>query len=196
MDTIDHDYAIHTKQGGGDDKLFVTFHNHFLLDQEKTDAEGRPMYIDSVFCRIVTPGNRDSIIDRPIRPEDKFRFAKQHAQFMAGEADIGVGTRLEEWTPMPRSMVEELRYFGFRTVEHVRDANDAVLSKMPGLREWQGRANAFLKAAGDTAAVTKAEAANQVLQNQIEALQEQVRQLALLAKAPEGATPLPSGKGK
>lgn len=162
-----------------------------MLNEEKTALEGRPIYDDMTFCRIVTPGNRDSIVDRPIRPEDKFRFPKQHAQFVAGETEIGVGTRLEEWTPMPRSMVEELRYFGFRTVEHVAEANDAVLGKMPGLRDWSARAKAFLLAAKDASAITKAEADKKEMQSQIDMLKEQIEALGKLKDAPAGGKALP-----
>lgn len=194
METLDHDHTIHTQRGAGDDKLFVTFHQHYMLNEEKTANEGRPIYDDMAFIRIVTPGNRDTIIDRPVRPEDKFRFPKQHAAFVAGEEGLAGATRLEEWTPMPRSMVEELRYFGFRSVEHVADANDQVLSKMPGLREWSARAKAFLIAAKDSSAITRAEAANSALQSQIDTLKATVEELSKLKAAPEGATALPTGK--
>lgn len=196
METLDHDYSLHTRQGAGDDKLYVVFYNHYTLNDLKTAEEGRPVHDDAVFIRIVTPGDRDNIIDRMMRPEDKFRFPKQFERFKAGEAEIGSGTRLEEWTMMPRSMVEDLRYFGFRTVEHVAEAHDAIMSKTPGLREWQARAKAFLKAAGDTAAVSKAEAERAALQNQIETLQQQVAELSRMAKVPEGGVPVTASKDK
>lgn len=191
MDALDHDHAIHTTRGAGDEKLFVTFRNHYMLNEEKTATEGRPIYDDMPFVRIVTPGNRDSVIDRPTRPDDKFRFSKQYAMFVAGESEIGNGTRLEEWSPMPRSMVEELRYFNFRTVEHVAEAGDAVLSKMPGLREWQARAVAFLAAAKDSAVVTRAEADKKELQSQIDVLKQTIEDMAKLKDAPSGGKALP-----
>jgi len=114
--------------------------------------------------------------------------------FQQGETEIGNGTRLEEWSPMPRSMVEELRFFGFRTVEHIAEANDGAMSKMPGLREWSSRAKAFLKAAHDSSAITKAEAERAKLQAEVDALKEQVAELAKLARPPEGGVALPVGK--
>lgn len=185
--TLDHDFTDHVKQGAGDEKLFAMFHNHFTPDTEKSEQEGRPIFNDEVYLRIITPGNRDAVVDRPIRPTDKLRFPRQWAAFQAGEAELGSGTRLEEWSMMPRSMVEELRYFGFRTIEHVSEANDAVLGKMPGLRDWKAKATRFLAAAKDTAELTKRDAELAKRDGQIAALTAQVESLAKMVKVPEGA---------
>lgn len=191
MDTLDHDYTAHTKQGAGDDKLFVIFENYFTPDGVKTEEEGRPIFLDEVYIRIVTPGDRDNIIHRPMRPTDKFRFPKSWAAFNLDAQSIGDGTRLEEWTLMSRSMVEELKYLGFRTVESVAEANDAACGKVPGLREMSARAKAWLDKSKKTAEVTKAQAEIEKRDAQIAALQEQISQLAKLVKAPEGGSSLP-----
>ncbi len=191
METLDHDFQMHTRQGAGDEKLYVVFHPHYVQDVEKTALEGRPIFEDAVFIKIITPGDRDNIINRPIRPEDKFRFPKQWAQFENGQAELGSGTRLEEWTLMSRSMVEELRYLGFRTVEHVAEAGDQVLSKVPGLREFQSRAKVWLAKAKEAAGDTKLQSELEKRDAQIAALEEQVTQLARMAQAPEGATLAP-----
>ncbi len=191
METLDHDYSQHTKQGAGDEKLFVIFENFFTPDTMKSEEEGRPIFIDEVYIRIVTPGDRDNVIFRPIRPTDKHRFPRQWAAFQTDATSIGDGTRLEEWTMMSRSMVEELKYLGFRTVEQVAEANDSACQKVPGLREMKSRAGAWLDKAKKTAEVTKAQKVIDDQNAQIEALQNQIAELAKLVKPAEGGTPLP-----
>lgn len=182
METLDYDYTVHQRQGAGDDKLFVMFHNGITPDSERTEAEGRPIFRDETYVRIITPGDRNNIIDRPMRPEDKHRFSRQYAAFQAGTAELGTGTPLTEWSPMPRSMVEELRYFGFRTVEHVAEAGDQALGKMPGLRDWQNRAKVFLEAAKASSGESKFMGELERRDSEIAVLKDQVEKL--LARVP------------
>ncbi len=191
METLDHDYTQHTRQGAGDDKLFVVFENFYTPDVMKSEEEGRPIFIDEVYVRIVTPGDRDNVIFRPIRPQDKQRFPRQYAAFQTDSTSVGDGTRLEEWTMMSRSMVEELKYLGFRTVEHIAEASDASCMKVPGLREMKARALAWLDKSKKTAEVTKAQAVIDEQNSQIKALQEQIAELAKLVKPVEGGQSLP-----
>lgn len=186
METLDYDYTVHQRPGAGDDKLFAMFHPGVTPDSERTEAEGRPIFKDEVYIRIITPGDRNNIIDRPMRPEDKFRFAKQYAAFQSGNTEGGIGTPLQEWSPMPRSLVEELRYFGFRTVEHVAEAQDSVLGKMPGLREWQKRAQIFLAASKESAGQSQFLATETRLQSEIDSLRDQLTQVLKVAKFPAG----------
>jgi hypothetical protein len=136
---LDFDHQLFAaKQQEGDSKLFVVFYNHFIADDAKTSEEGRPIYKDCVFIRIITPGDRNNIIERPVRPDDKARFPKQWLVFEQGEKEVGEGTRLEEWPMISRSMLEELKYFGFRTVEHLANAKDEVCSRTSVPRVRQG----------------------------------------------------------
>jgi hypothetical protein len=74
------------KPGAGDDKLFIQFRNHYVPDVENSEAEGRPIFRDCPFIRIITPRRRDNVVDRPVRPEDKMRFPRQWAQYQNGES--------------------------------------------------------------------------------------------------------------
>ena len=84
----------------GDAKLFVVFFNHPRKDEAKTLEEGRPMFKDEIYVRIMVPGDKDSVIVRPARDMDKQRFAKQLAAFEQGEGEsrnhesVGVSIRM------------------------------------------------------------------------------------------------------
>lgn len=189
---LDHDYTAHTRQFAGDDKLFKMFYKGFVPDEERSLEEGRPIFRDVVKIKIITPGNRDNIVDREMQPHDKFRFRDAWERFSKGMSELGDGTPLTEWPMIGASMIEELKFFGFYTVEHVAKAGDAAKMKMPGLRELSTRAVAWLevtKGAADTAKLLKE---NESKDARIAALEQQVAELGRLAQSPRNAEPLPS----
>lgn len=183
MDALDIDHNLFARQGAGDDKLFVTFYDNILQNDDKSAEAGRPIFDDVTFIKIITPGDRDNIIDRPLRPEDKLRFPRHWAAYQNGEHNMVVGTPLVQWPLVSRSMAEELKYMGFVTVEQVAAAGDSAMAKMPGLRQLRDRAVRYLEAAAGSAPTT-------ALQKQLDeekaarqALEAQVAELgALLAK--------------
>lgn len=187
MDTLDHDFQVHLKQFAGDEKLYKTFYKGYVPDEQRSLEEGRPIYRDVVMIRIITPGNRDNIVDREANEFDKHRFRQAWQAFQAGD-ETQDGTPLAEWLALPRSMVEELRYFHIYSVEKLAEANEAVMAKMPGLREWSERAKAWLQAASDSAALAKAQKEKEESEARIKALEAQVAELAKLARPPEGGT--------
>lgn len=192
MDALDHDHAMHFRQFAGDEKLYKRFYKGFVPDEEKSLMEGRPVFRDVTMIQILTPGNRDNIVDREMQPHDKVRFAQAWAQFQKGDSEIGDGTPLAEWPLISKSMTEELKFFGFFTVEHVAQAGDAVMAKMPGLRELASRAKAWLANVKDQSGIAKLAKEKEDMQAQISALQGQVAELAKLAQVPAGATQAPT----
>ncbi|WIW04129.1 hypothetical protein [Achromobacter ruhlandii] len=62
---------------------------------------------------------------------------------------------LEQWPQINRAQVKEAKYFEVHTVEQMSGLADSHLGKMPpGFRELRSKAQAYLKAANDTAAAT------------------------------------------
>jgi hypothetical protein len=142
----------------GDESLFVVFYMGTLQNEGKTIAEGRPI-IDDVECvRIIVPGDKNNINDRPATPQDKRRFHKQYGLFKQGMSEDAqiTGTRLHDWPLLTRGQAEELRYIGIRTVEQLAEVRDDVTSRVPGLVRLKQHAQVWL---GKTK--TSAEAAKQ-----------------------------------
>lgn len=186
METIDYDPRVHTTDEG-DKKLYVVFRNHYVKDEVKSIAEGRFVSLPTVFCKIFVPGDRNNVVDRPVRPDDQFRFAQQWARFQAGQAQSAIGLPLEEWPAVTAGMIEELKYLGFQTVEQVADANDGAAQKFMGIQDLKNKAKAYLALAnGDNAAITKMtaenaemKAQNKILADTVAALNSKVDQLML-----------------
>jgi len=180
MQEFEFDVADFSKANAGDDKLFVVFYQSYVKDDTESEKQGRPVFRDETFIRIVSPGDRNNVVERPLRPDDPKRFPKQWAIYKQGEEQVGIGLRLEEWPLVSRAMVEELKFFNFRTVEHIAEAKDDVCSKMPGLRQLKDKATAYLQLAKDNAPLEQMQ--NELARRDatISALQAQVEELAKL----------------
>ncbi len=161
----------------GDDKLFVTFFNHPRKNEAKTLEEGRPIYNDEAYVRIMVPGDKDSIVIRPARDMDKHRFAKQWAAFESGDAAEQEGTPLRAWPMITRSQVEELKFFGVHTVEQLADLADVHVQKFMGVGQLKQQAQAFIQAAKESAPMAQLNAALEERDNEIAAQQQAIDEL-------------------
>jgi hypothetical protein len=160
-----------------DDKLFVVFFNHPRKDEEKTLAEGRPMFNEEAYVRIIVPGDKDSIIIRPARDMDKQRFAKQFAAFEAGEGEVHEGTPLRAWPMITRSQVEELKFFSIYTVEQLSELADVHVQKFMGVGALKEQAKAYIQAAKDAAPLVQMNAALEERDHEIAAQAQAIAEL-------------------
>lgn len=146
LQELDYDYTLHQNRYKMDHKLYVRFFMATVPDQERSDKEGRKCFKDVEMVQIMVPGDKKNIIVRAVREEEKMRFPELYNKWKQNrEQDVLDGYPLNEWTHVSPSMVEELRYLGFRTVEHVAGASDAVCSKFAGLQELKRRAQAWIE---------------------------------------------------
>lgn len=184
METLDYDYSVH-QTDADDKKLSVLFYSSFIKNDGKSEAEGRPIMDDVPFVRIMTPGDRMNIIDRPVRPTDKLRFAMQWNRFKALEEQIGDGTPLAQWPIISRGQAEELKYFGFMTVEQVAEANDGI--NYMGLQDLKKKAKSFIELAKGGAPIERltreAEEAKTNLKVAMEAIELMKAEMASLKAA-------------
>lgn len=160
-----------------DDKLFVTFFKHPRKDEKATLKEGRPIYNDEDYVRIMVPGDKDSIVVRPARDQDKMRFAKQFAAYEQGEGEAHQGTPLKAWPMITRGQVEELKFFGVHTVEQLADLADIHVQKFMGIGTLKEQAKAYIQQAKETAPLVQLNAAVEAKDAEIAALTEAVNDL-------------------
>ena len=137
----------------GDEFLLVKFFTHPKLNKAKSAEAGRPIYEEMPYIQIMTPGNKDSIIQRPATAMDKNRFAEHFRKFQARESQDAVdGTLLEEWPGITRGQCEELKFFNVRTVEQLVGLADANSQNIMGIQALKQRATAYLEEADGNAA--------------------------------------------
>ena len=116
----------------------------------KSRQEGRPIFEDRDFVRIIIPGDRRSMAVEPVGDAHKERWPREYEAFRAGREAPLEGTPLSEWpvSLMGPARVQELAYFNLRTVEQLAAVNDAQLQNLGmGSRELRERARTWLEVA-------------------------------------------------
>ena len=155
----------------GDEHLLVKFFTHPKQDAEKSLAEGRPIYRETTYIQIMSPGNKDSIVIRPATAEDKARFPEHFRRFTARESQEHVeGTLLEDWAGISRSQVEELKFLNVKTVEQLANLNDASAQNVMGVAGLKQRAQKFIEGE-DSKALKEAQEMIAKLNARLEALE-------------------------
>lgn len=160
----------------GDKKLSVTFR----MDAKHNDAlsrdEGRPRFDMVEFIRIIVPGDKDNIIDRPVRDDDKLRFPTQYTRFKAGQAQVE-GSPLTEETWLTKAQIEELRFFGIQTLEQLAGMADSNAQKFMGIQSLRQRARARLETIKEQAPLNSLHAELEKRDELIATQAEQLREL-------------------
>lgn len=137
-----------------DSMLHVEFYMYTEKDNFQSEKEGRPIFFDVPYVRIMTPGNQNNIIDTIAREEHKIRFPLQWAKFQNSHdpKDQIIGTPVDEWPAIGRAQAEELKGVKFYTVEQIAGASDAQIQRL-GMngQVLKQKAQAFLGAAKDSA---------------------------------------------
>ena len=151
MFELDIDPANFQRVDAADAHLLAVFYMGTMTNEEKSIAEGRLIVDDVESVKIIIPGDKNSVIDRPATPQDKKRFAQQYAAFKQGKEgeDQLSGTRLKDWPFLSRGQVEELRFIGIKTVEQLANCNDTV--NFAGLQQMKTHAKSWLATAKDSA---------------------------------------------
>lgn len=140
---------------GADNRLYVEFYRAPFLHAGKSQAEGRAVYEERDCIRIHVPGDKLTVIDRPLDEIDRVRFADRYAKWKAGQAEAVVGTPLSALPGMTPAKVEEYKYFKVVTVEQLAQAPDGLGQKFMGFQQDKQRAKAFLDVAAGNAPIEK-----------------------------------------
>ena len=138
-----------------DNKLYVEFFRKPVLQPGKSRDAGRAVYEEVDYVRIHVPGDKSSVIERPVSQQDQFRFADRYAKWKAGQEEAVTGTPLSALPGMSSSKVEEYKFFKLVTVEQLAEANDNLGAKFMSFQQDKQRAKAFLEVAKNNAPIER-----------------------------------------
>lgn len=169
-----------------DGRIYAVFFTDAVRDEHASNEQGRPIYKDTEFVRIVAPGDKTNVVVRPARDTDRNRFPRQYAAFKRGEQEQVVGTPLAQWPLMGRAQVEELKALGVITVEHLSQLRDDIKMKIPGAMQLSQRAKDWLTAATDSALLTKMRTEREEQDERIAELEKQITDLKKSLKPATG----------
>jgi len=168
-----------------DNRLYVEFYRKPVQHEAKSREAGRAIYDEVDFVRIHTPGDKSTVIDRPVTAMDADRFADRYAKWKAGQEEAVSGTPLTAMPGMTPGKVEEYRFFKITTIEQLAEAADNLGQKFMGFQGDKARAKAFMEVAANNAPIEKMNAALQErdatieqLNSRIDAMQAQLGKLS------------------
>jgi hypothetical protein len=160
-----------------DDKLHVKFDRRPRLQAAESSIAGRAIYKEIDFITIIVPGDKASIVERPVQSYDATRFAAKYANWKANAGEVQEGTPISSLPRMTPSKIEEYKFFSIHTVEQLAAASDSVGQKFFGFQDDKRSANAFLEIAKGNAPFARMndelkerDAKIEEMQSQIEAL--------------------------
>jgi hypothetical protein len=166
----------------GDARLYVEFSRKPRLHPGRSREEGRAIYEEVDYVRIHVPGDKSSVVERPVSEQDAYRFADRYAKWKAGQSEAVTGTPLSSLPTMSPSKIEEYKFFKIVTVEQLAEANDNLGAKFMSFNADKQRAQAFLQVAANNAPIEKMNSELQKRDMEIENLRTMVEALQANAK--------------
>lgn len=196
---------IESDKANADAALMVEFYSKPMKNEFESEQQGRPIYIDVDYIKIMNPGDTTSEIHQAVRDDHKARFPLHWAHYknVHGDDKKEIGTPLTQWSLLSPAQCEELRALKFRTVESIAYASDAQIDKVGmaggmGAHAFRERAKRYLMAATDDALankqaeeLAKLKARDEERDAELESLREQMKELlnAHKPKAKPGRKP-------
>lgn len=160
-----------------DHKLYVTFYTRAVMNNFQSSEQGRPIFDEEEYIRIIVPGDSKTTVDCPADATFKMRFPKQYDAYKRGAEQAQSGTPLEVWPQLTVGLVAELKAMNIFSVEQLAALDDGKAQKIMGSHELRRRAQAFLDAAQGEAANNKMAAELSKRDEEIAKLQEQMAEL-------------------
>lgn len=165
---------------GDDSGLYVEFYHNAVKNEQKSIEAGYAIYENKEYIRIIAAGNKGTTWERPVRktpngpvPADTQRFANQWRAFQEGEKQVIDGLPLEQWPAVTPADVKMLKGLGIHTVEQLASIGEHNLTFM-GARQYRDKAKTYIENAKGSALSNQLAEQNAKLQDQIEALKNQM----------------------
>jgi len=160
-----------------DHKLYVTFYIRPVMNAFKSSEEGRPIYEEQEYIRIIVPGDSKTTVDCPVDDTFRMRFEKQYAKFKKGIEQAVEGTPLEMWPQMSVGLCAELKAMNVTTVEQLAGLDDGKAQRIMGSHDLRRKAQMFLDAAKGEAENNKIVKELEKRDDEIALLKAQMQQL-------------------
>ncbi len=109
--------------------LVVLFYNHQTEMKFESAKQGRPIYKDVIYVKILAAGQPSSTVDRKAKDPDFDKYPKAWARYQSKTERIE-GTPIGEWQSVSRSRAAELAHIGVLTVELLSEVNDANIENL------------------------------------------------------------------
>jgi hypothetical protein len=160
--------AAFTQQGVS--KNYVKFYPKWVRNNFKSKEEGAEVGEYRDYIIIVSPGQPNSQVDRPVQEKDKNEYRSEWLAFQDGREQRISGTPIELLPGLPKERADSLKSLYIYTIEQVSELSEAAMFKVGmGAAELKNKAQAYLQKSSTEVNALKVENAK---------LQETIRQLS------------------
>ena len=143
------DFAAGRPAGGRGDCV-PQFYMRAVRNAARSETEGRPVFDEAAYVRVLVPGDRNSVVDRRVEDADRERWPSRWAAFEA-RRERPAGTPIEHWPYLTVARAAELKAAEILTVEQVAGADEAALERIGGdAAALAERARQFLQPQSET----------------------------------------------
>jgi len=136
------------------DTAMPTFRVSSVYNERESKKTGKPVYDNVEMIQIITPGDKLTVVDGPVKEYHRRRFSVQYDAWKRGEEAPTVGTPLSTWAQCSPADVAVLKSSNVKTVEQLAEMPEANRPQMPNFHDLQKKAQEFLKVIDNNAAVT------------------------------------------
>lgn len=162
---------METKMSNPQNGTFVEFYMEAVEFKAESEKEGRPVFREIPFVRLINAGDRNNILETKATDHYRAKYAREWKAFEANQQGAMVGTPLAQWPQITKSQVKEAEFFNIKTVEQLAEVPDSSLQRIGmGWMELRLKARNYLDAAKGMAAQSAQAAENDRLRGEIEAL--------------------------
>lgn len=177
------DVRLATDRTALESKVFVEFSLHPRRNPAKSATEGRDVFDDVEYVRIVVPGERDGV-HRPAMQRDRDSYPRQYAAFKVNASqEAASGTPLSHVLWLKPSQVAELQHYSCRTLEQLGAMPDSAAQKFPGILTLRQRARDAIEVARGNAPVAQLRSELDEERRKRGALEERLAEMAEELKA-------------
>lgn len=185
MATFDDTYF--KRRYASDGRLFIQFHTKAVYNQHASVQQGRPIFNDEDYIKIITPGSQLAVIDAPYHSGNySKRFFNQYKAWKSGQDASQVGTPLASFPLLlgKPALVAELKALNIHTVEQLKELPDLYAGQIMGGNELKQRAAAWMdETQGAAAVMARMGQENEALRAQMQQMQQQLAELSAQQKA-------------
>lgn len=164
--------------------LLVEFYLEGVHQVAESEKEGRPIFKDVEFVRIIPIGDNKTVLARQASVQDKQKFADEYAVFSKGVGGAFKGTPLTQWPSMLPAQIKLLNHFNVYTVDQLAELDDQAIGRIgPGTRELHEKARAFILKAAGNADSERFASENLAMKEEIARLSSMVKELSTRDKS-------------
>lgn len=116
--------------GGDGSRNYPRFHTEEVQDMAASEIAGRPIFKTEERVEIIMPGNSHTRPVFKVTRDHQQQWPEEYKRWKDGMEMSVEGTPLEQWPPLKRAQVLELKALGFVTVEQVAAMNDLAVQRI------------------------------------------------------------------